>query len=180
MRNGPTGHDPRMTTGAALGQIVGARSRAAPPARPPRRYLDPMTRHGLLIAAILLLPACAGDGGSSSILGDDSFLGGNNSNPQQVVLPNQVSGGNRGGAAPGSREAIAAAQNQNTQLTQAQRAARLKRAEQLWCRANQLEKARNWSAAGDLYEKIVEDYPEYPQAAEAQFRAGKMSFERLA
>lgn len=116
-----------------------------------------------------LLVLCVALGGCAGVSGPEvpeflSQLGG--ASTGTPVIPNQVSGGNPGGApAPGSRAAQLAARG----LTAQDLADRRADADALWARANATTDVGD---AGDLYADLASDFPEHPQAAEAMYRHG--------
>jgi len=115
----------------------------------------------VLLAACCLLAACRTTSGPSFEGLGEGLEGG-----PELQLPGQYAGT---GGVPGGT----GVPNEPTPLSDAQRQAlmaqRRQTAESLWQRA---EAQKNPKAAADLYEAIAEDYPEYPNAAEALYRQG--------
>ena len=115
-----------------------------------------------LLALGLALVACAGTTSSIPLEG----IG------QDVVdIPNAPAGDARarGAAAPPGREQPQ--RQYSTAELQRIAAQRLQAANALWCRAEQIE-PKNPEAAADLFEDIVDDYPEYEKAARTMVETG--------
>jgi outer membrane protein assembly factor BamD (BamD/ComL family) len=113
-----------------------------------------------LLGAALLLSAC--NGGGSDV---PRFLRSDPGSAPDVPIPGQYTAG---GVAPGS-----AAQDEERRASEAELRAefaqRAAEAQALW---NEASRTQDPADAADLYGDIADDYPEYPNAAEARYREG--------
>ena len=147
---------------------VGTRPEATGWGREPTVWWRAMARRtpAVLLLLALALAACAGSNRSTT--SDLPFTG---SGGTPLVIPSAPAGdaAARGVADPLSRPA--APPMSQAQATEVARR-RLEQAGRLWDQAESIEPT-NPDGAGELFQDVVDDYPEYEKAAEAQFRAGR-------
>ncbi|MHC5012009.1 MAG: tetratricopeptide repeat protein [Planctomycetota bacterium] len=123
------------------------------------------------LASVLTLLALVAAGCSS---GSNPSGASSRSRGSALVIPSSPAGDAAARGEPGSgREAEV--EELSPEETASRLASRQREAQALWERAVAIEE-RNPSDAADLFQDVVEDYPEYENAAEARFRQGKSEF----
>ena len=119
----------------------------------------------VLLLACLVLPACRTTAGP-----DFGDAGGMFQGNDQLALPGQYAGA---GGVPGGTGVTDAPPPPSQAQMRAIQERRLQQARNLWARA---EASQSPAQKAGIYETLADEYPEFPNAAEARYRQGRNEY----